>query len=102
MIQLVLSIFIVTTCFFFIRKGTQKFLKMTCRGGKNITGANGQTREKNQDTQYETSHVLFIFAGGLLGVFIVFVVMFMAGINQWVCIGSVSYPLLSLYMAHST
>lgn len=30
---------------------------------------------------------LFIFAGGLLSVFIVFVVMYMAGINQWFCIG---------------
>ena len=32
------------------------------------------------------SQYLFIFAGGLLGLFIVFVVMFMAGIGQWVCI----------------
>lgn len=30
---------------------------------------------------------LFIFAGGLLSVFIVFVVMYMAGVDQWVCIG---------------
>ncbi|MDR0349599.1 MAG: DUF4133 domain-containing protein [Tannerella sp.] len=30
---------------------------------------------------------LFIFAGGLLAVFILFVVMFMAGVSQWVCIG---------------
>ena len=30
---------------------------------------------------------LFIFAGGLLGLFIVFVVMYMAGIGQWICIG---------------
>ena len=29
---------------------------------------------------------LFIFAGGLLGLFIVFVVMYMAGINRWACI----------------
>jgi hypothetical protein len=29
---------------------------------------------------------LFIFAGGLLGLFVVFVVMYMAGIGQWVCI----------------
>jgi len=29
---------------------------------------------------------LFIFAGGLLGLFVVFVVMYMVGINQWVCI----------------
>ena len=32
------------------------------------------------------SQYLFIFAGGLLGLFIVFVIMFMAGINQWGCI----------------
>jgi len=29
---------------------------------------------------------LFIFAGGLLGLFVVFTVMYMIGINQWVCI----------------
>jgi hypothetical protein len=29
---------------------------------------------------------LFLFAGGLLGLFIVFVILFMAGINQWICI----------------
>ena len=28
---------------------------------------------------------LFIFAGGLLAVFVVFIVLFMAGVNQWVC-----------------
>ena len=33
------------------------------------------------------SQYLFIFAGGLLSVFIVFVIMYMAGIDQWVCIG---------------
>ena len=32
------------------------------------------------------SQYLFIFAGGLLGLFIVFVIMFMAGVNQWICI----------------
>ena len=30
---------------------------------------------------------LFIFAFGLLAVFVVFVIMYMAGIGQWVCIG---------------
>lgn len=30
---------------------------------------------------------LFIFAGGLLAVFVLFVVLYMAGVNQWVCIG---------------
>lgn len=33
------------------------------------------------------SQYLFIFAGGLLAVFVVFVVMYMAGIGQWICIG---------------
>jgi hypothetical protein len=32
------------------------------------------------------SQYLFIFAGGLLCLFVVFVVMFMAGVNQWICI----------------
>lgn len=29
---------------------------------------------------------LFIFAGGLLSVFVVFVIMYMIGIDQWLCI----------------
>ena len=29
---------------------------------------------------------LFLFAGGLLAVFVVFVVLYMAGVDQWVCI----------------
>ncbi len=33
-----------------------------------------------------TSRYLFLFAGGLLAVFVVFVVMYLAGIPQWVCI----------------
>ena len=33
------------------------------------------------------SQYLFIFAGGLLAVFVVFVILYMAGVNQWVCIG---------------
>jgi hypothetical protein len=32
------------------------------------------------------SQYLFIFAGGLPGLFVVFVVMYIAGIGQWVCI----------------
>jgi len=32
------------------------------------------------------SQYLFIFAGGLLAVFILFVIMYMAGIDQWFCI----------------
>lgn len=30
---------------------------------------------------------LFIFVGGLLALFILFVIMYMAGVNQWFCIG---------------
>ncbi len=30
---------------------------------------------------------LFIFAGGLLAVFVIFVIMYMAGTGQWICIG---------------
>lgn len=33
------------------------------------------------------SQYLFIFAGGLLGVFVLFVIMYMVGIDQTVCIG---------------
>jgi hypothetical protein len=29
---------------------------------------------------------LFIFAAGLLSVFVVFVIMYMVGIDQWICI----------------
>jgi len=32
------------------------------------------------------SQYLFIFAGGLLGLFVVVVIMFMAGVNQLVCV----------------
>jgi hypothetical protein len=32
------------------------------------------------------SQYLFIFAGGLLAVFVVFVIMYMIGIDQWFCI----------------
>ena len=30
---------------------------------------------------------LFIFAGGLLALFVLFVILYMVGIDQWVCIG---------------
>ena len=30
---------------------------------------------------------LFVFAGGLLAAFLLFVVLYMAGVSQWVCIG---------------
>ena len=32
------------------------------------------------------SQYLFIFAGGLLALFVLFIIMYMVGINQWVCI----------------
>jgi hypothetical protein len=32
------------------------------------------------------SQYLFLFAGGLLAVFVLFVIMYMVGIDQWVCI----------------
>ena len=32
------------------------------------------------------SGYLFIFVGGLLAVFVMFVIMYMVGINQWICI----------------
>jgi hypothetical protein len=33
------------------------------------------------------SQYLFIFAGGLLAVFVVFIILYMAGVDQWICIG---------------
>ena len=43
-----------------------------------------------------TSMYLFIFAGGLLSVFVVFVILYMAGISTWGCIafGAVSSLIL--------
>ena len=44
---------------------------------------------------------LFIFAGGLLALFVLFVILYMAGVGQWLCIAfgvtsaSVSYTHLS-------
>lgn len=42
---------------------------------------------RNPEFKGLTTQYLFLFAGGLLGVFIVFMVMYLAGISQWVCIG---------------
>ena len=42
---------------------------------------------KSVEFQGLKSQYLFIFAGGLLTVFIIFVMIFMAGVSQWVCIG---------------
>ena len=33
------------------------------------------------------SQYLFIFAGGVLALFVLFVILYMAGVNQWICIG---------------
>lgn len=33
------------------------------------------------------SQYLFIFAGGLLALFVLFVILYMAGVSQWICIG---------------
>ena len=33
------------------------------------------------------SRYLFIFCGGLLALFILFVILYMVGIDQWICIG---------------
>lgn len=33
------------------------------------------------------SQYLFIFAGGLLALFVLFVILYMAGVNQWISIG---------------
>ncbi len=41
------------------------------------------------------SQYLFIFAGGLLAVFIVFAIMYIMGINQWICIG---FALISSFL----
>ena len=46
------------------------------------------------------SQYLFIFAGGLLALFVVFVIMYMVGIDQWASV-SVSFPLRCLSGRHS-
>ena len=33
------------------------------------------------------SQYLFIFTGGLLALFVLFVILYMAGVTQWICIG---------------
>ena len=50
----------------------------------NINKGIGQSMEfKGLKAQY-----LFIFAGGLLAIFVLFVILYLAGVNQWVCIGT--------------
>ena len=44
-------------------------------------GINKPAEFKGLQSQY-----LFIFAGGLLGSFVLFIVLYLAGVNQWVCI----------------
>ena len=43
----------------------------------------------NQSTEFKglKSQYLFIFAGGLLAIFVVFAILYIIGINQWICIG---------------
>ena len=49
------------------------------------------------------SQYLFIFCGGLLAVFVVFIVLFMAGVTQWLCIGFiVSASLLLVWQTFGT
>jgi predicted membrane chloride channel (bestrophin family) len=45
-------------------------------------GIGGSVEFKGLKAQY-----LFVFVGGLLVVFILFVIMYMIGISQWFCIG---------------
>ncbi len=42
---------------------------------------------RNAEFRGLKSQYLFLFAGGLLSVFVVFVVMYLAGVPQWFCIG---------------
>ena len=51
-------------------------------GAYNVNKGIGKPAEfKGLQSQY-----LFIFAGGLLALFVIFVIMYMAGVNQWICI----------------
>ena len=50
-------------------------------------GINRPAEFKGLKSQY-----LYIFAGGLLAVFVVFAIMYIIGIDQWICIG---YALIS-------
>ena len=45
-------------------------------------GINRPAEFKGLKSQY-----LYIFAGGLLAVFVVFAIMYIIGIDQWICIG---------------
>lgn len=45
-------------------------------------GIGGSVEFKGLKAQY-----LLVFAGGLLAIFVLFVIMYMAGVGQWFCIG---------------
>jgi hypothetical protein len=45
-------------------------------------GIGGSVEFKGLKAQY-----LFVFAGGLIAIFVLFVIMYMIGISQWFCIG---------------
>ena len=42
---------------------------------------------RNPEFKGLKSQYLFIFVGGLLGLFVLFVIMYTIGIDQWICIG---------------
>ena len=43
---------------------------------------------------------LFIFCGGLLALFVLFVILYMVGIDQWICIGWQTFALNARYGEH--
>ncbi len=43
---------------------------------------------RSPEFQGLTSRYLFVFAGGLLGSFLLFVVLYTIGLGQWICIAS--------------
>lgn len=42
---------------------------------------------RNPEFKGLKSQYLFLFVGGLLGLFVLFVIMYTIGIDQWICIG---------------
>lgn len=42
---------------------------------------------RNPEFKGLKSQYLFLFVGGLLGLFVLFVIMYTIGIGQWICIG---------------
>ena len=59
----------------------------------NIRGSLSNTYELNKGIGKSAefkglkAQYLFLFAAGLLAVFVVFIILYMVGINQWICIG---------------